>query len=357
MAAGVTVVVSTGDAGPFNTIGSPATDPGVISVGASTDFRCYAMTNYALADDFARTGWLNNNISSLSSGGFTETGSTVDLVAPGDPSFASCDANLAKFADCTNFVGQPSNIEERRHQPVLAADRGRRGPGHPGLREDARRRRPVPGAGQADPAQHRDRPRRARLRAGRRAAEHLQGGPAGRVRQRRHAGPAARWSPAPASSTPSATPAASKSWTVSVTNEGPAPRPCGCPAAGSARRAWRHTGSVTLSNAHSKHIHRLAGPAQQLRRAHFNVPGQNRLERRDRLPRQPGNGNNARVRLILIDPRAGSPRTRCRRAWATSATWTWSTRWPAWTAVIFGIESGADGGTAGKVPFEASTQR
>ena len=28
-----------------------------------------------------------------------------------------------------------------------------------------------------------------------------------------------------------------------------------------------------------------------------------------------------------------------------------------WTAVIFSIKSGADGGTAGQVPFEASTQR
>ena len=40
---------------------------------------------------------------------------------------------------------------------------------------------PGPGTGQADPDQHGDRPRRPRRRAGRRPAEQLQGGPAGRV--------------------------------------------------------------------------------------------------------------------------------------------------------------------------------
>jgi Subtilase family/Peptidase inhibitor I9 len=112
VAAGTTVTVAAGDAGPADTIGSPDTDPHVINVGASDNFRFYAETG---ADGYvpplATGGWISDNISGLSSGGVEESGPTDDLVAPGDTSFAACTPDVAVYADCTNLAYQPSSVE------------------------------------------------------------------------------------------------------------------------------------------------------------------------------------------------------------------------------------------------------
>ncbi|MGB8196359.1 MAG: S8 family serine peptidase [Acidimicrobiales bacterium] len=112
VAAGVTVVVSAGDAGNTSTIGSPATDPDVISVGASTTFRAYTQLTYGgINDPNASGAYVDDNISSLSSGGYTQAGNTVDLVAPGDLNWALCGASRI-YADCynENVVGSPIQL-------------------------------------------------------------------------------------------------------------------------------------------------------------------------------------------------------------------------------------------------------
>jgi len=108
VAAGVTVVSSSGDAGATSTIGSPATDPHVISVGATTTFRGYEQITTGGVNVAGTNGnFVDNNIASLSSGGFTESGHTVDLVAPGDANWTLCSNNSALYTDCTkgDFTG------------------------------------------------------------------------------------------------------------------------------------------------------------------------------------------------------------------------------------------------------------
>jgi hypothetical protein len=112
VAAGVTVVVSTGDAGLTNTQGSPSTDPGVISAGATTTFRSYAQETYGGINWPGWKGtWVDNNISAISSSGFAQNGRTVDLVAPGDLGWSLCEASASMFPTCTNENGSPSPIQ------------------------------------------------------------------------------------------------------------------------------------------------------------------------------------------------------------------------------------------------------
>ncbi|MFJ5117099.1 S8 family serine peptidase [Kitasatospora sp. NPDC088548] len=110
VAAGVTVAVSTGDAGISGTVGTPSTDPNVIAVGASTDNQNYQQTGYAAAQ-FSNGTWDDNRISALSSGGFTQAGRTLDLVAPGESDWALCSPDLSKYTDCAGFSGNGSPIQ------------------------------------------------------------------------------------------------------------------------------------------------------------------------------------------------------------------------------------------------------
>jgi hypothetical protein len=110
-AAGTTVTVSTGDAGVTGTLSSPGTDPHVISMGATTTYRLLAQVGYGGARFPGVSGWLNNNISSFSSGGFAQDASTLDAVAPGELNWALCSTNTAKFFDCTNYAGKPTPVQ------------------------------------------------------------------------------------------------------------------------------------------------------------------------------------------------------------------------------------------------------
>jgi len=107
---GITVTVSTGDAGISGTQGSPSTDPNVISAGASTDFQSYEQTGYAGARFFSNGKWVSDNVSALSSGGISQGGQVPDLVAPGEADWALCSTDTAIFTECLNYNGKPTPI-------------------------------------------------------------------------------------------------------------------------------------------------------------------------------------------------------------------------------------------------------
>jgi Subtilase family/Peptidase inhibitor I9 len=107
---GVTVVESTGDAGVEASPSSASSDPSVIAAGASTNFQNYAQgTQYGY--QLSKGGWESDNISSIESAGITQGGRTLDLVAPGEANWALCSTNTAVYLGCTNFAGQPTDLE------------------------------------------------------------------------------------------------------------------------------------------------------------------------------------------------------------------------------------------------------
>ncbi len=110
VAAGVTVVASTGDAGPNGTFASPATSAQVISVAASTTLRSYQQEGYA-GTGLSNGTWADGNMSALSSGGVSYRARVPDLAAPGDLGWALCSPDVARYRDCTDDTGGASPIQ------------------------------------------------------------------------------------------------------------------------------------------------------------------------------------------------------------------------------------------------------
>src|SRR5215469_1772873 len=75
--AGVVVVESSGDSGLSGTVNIPADNPNVIDAAGTNDLRLLAQ-----ADGYTN-GWLDDNMTTLSSGGTTPLSDVVDLAAPG----------------------------------------------------------------------------------------------------------------------------------------------------------------------------------------------------------------------------------------------------------------------------------
>ncbi|MGH3165573.1 MAG: S8 family peptidase [Trebonia sp.] len=354
-AAGTTVVVAGGDAGPFSVASTPAADPGVISVGATTDSRFYAQTGYAAASLFARHGWLNDNISSLSSGGYTQPGGTVDMVAPGDLSFASCTADTSMYSGCVNFLGQPSGLEEAGGTSESASE--------------------VAGAAalviQAYQKAHQgDTPSPAAVKQILTSTATDLGAPATEqgsgllnslkavelaAGNRQPPGETLRLS---SSQLNAVAPAGTKeSWPVTVTNTGAAPQTVALAGRTSGASRVIKSGSVTLSDKSSRHFTSWTGAAGNYGTISFTVPpGQARLDASIAWPSAtagPGDPGD-RPRVILVTPSgqfAGGSLPQGADGYGSAEV-----LHPApgsWTAVILG-DKGAAGGTTGKVQFGAS---
>jgi hypothetical protein len=362
VAAGVTVTTSSGDAGPTSTTGSPATDPSVISVGASTTFRWLQQTDYAAAQTFAPGGgWLNDNISTLSSSGVSQGGRTIDLVAPGDSSFALCTANTAVFEGCTNFNGQPSDVERSggtsESSPITA---GAAALVIQSYRQAHHGATPTPALVKQILVSTADDLTVPGDEQGAGRLDTYKAVLAAKSVKTKDGSPAASGSTLLVNKTQlDATGAtgSSHSFKLNVTNTGAKAQTVNLSGRGFGPDKHTTTGSVTLSDTASPHLADWSGVNNNFGQITFTVPaGQQRLTANIAYPGDPNGSLNARVRLDLVDPK-GRLAAHSLPQGVGNAGFA-DVRFPTagtWTADIFGID-GADGGTEGKVLFTESSQ-
>jgi len=361
IAAGVTVTVSSGDAGTTGTQGSPSTDPKVISAGASTTFRWYSQTDYGAAQTFAPNGWVNDNVSSLSSSGVTQDGTTLDLLAPGDSSFALCTPNTALYASCTDFNGKPSSVERSggtsESSPLTA---GAAALVIQAYRQSHNGVTPTPAlvkqilTSTADDLTEPGAEQGAGLLDSYKAVE------AALSIHDSNGSPKATGSTLLVSNNQldaSAPAGSTKKFQLQVTNTGANAQTVNLSGRSFGPQTNRQTGSVTLSDTASPHFTNWSGVPNNYGTITFNVsPNTDRLSASIAYPGNPAGSLNGRVRLILVDPLGRFVAHSLPQGIGNYGNV--DVRFPTagkWTAQIYSIDS-PHGGTVGKVSFEADTQ-